>query len=70
MARTLLSAKPPGENGTTMRTGFAGQVWAWAVARPPMPSANVRASAKTGLLRIGYLLFDDGMCFGSGRIFL
>src|SRR5687767_8409787 len=36
-----MSVPPPGGNGTMMRTGFTGYVWAWAAAAAPKVKATM-----------------------------
>ncbi|KAG1388482.1 hypothetical protein G6F59_015936 [Rhizopus arrhizus] len=51
--RAAASVAPPGGNGTTLRTGCAGQAWAWAgpaasaSTAPPPPAAPSMAAMVT-----------------------
>jgi hypothetical protein len=39
-----MSVAPPGENGTTRRTGFVGHACAWTSGAEKAPAANMQAA--------------------------
>jgi len=48
-----MSVVPPGANGTTKRTGFAGQDWAWASVAAKSTAARI---GRRGFMR--FLLLE------------
>ncbi|KAG1440770.1 hypothetical protein G6F57_018917 [Rhizopus arrhizus] len=61
--RAAASVAPPGGNGTTMRTGFEGQAWAWA--GPAASARTAPASAMRHVCFMGSLLGGVGpFCAG------